>query len=61
MSEDESLKLWGAQRDRLKAVLEDVAADRVGREYGSAEIADLQQEIDRLEREIAARQAQLGL
>ena len=61
MSEDEGLNMWRAQRDRLKAVLEDVAADRVSRDYGSAEIADLQQEIDRLEREIAARQAQLGL
>ncbi len=61
MIDHEGLNLWRAQRDRLKAVLADVAADRVSRDYGGAEIADLQQEIDRLEREIAARQAQIGL
>ena len=61
VSDVESLKPWRAQRDRLKALPRHVATERVSRDYGSAEIADLQQEIDRLEREIAARQAQLGL
>ena len=61
MLEDEELRVLGALRDRLRTVLEDVAAGRVSREYGNSEIADLQQEMARLDREIAARRLHLGL
>lgn len=54
MTDDDQLRSLERSRERLMRVLADVAADRVSREYGNSELADMQQEVDRLDREINA-------